>query len=860
MHIRNASLAVVCGHRPTLAAALTLVFASWTLAQDVRGPFLPQTAFIRAEAPSGDRVPDVPHPPRSATGQLPSHTMPPTPIGESGLPQPQSPPTWLGSAGPAAPCDVRQYASATITPSGASRSTVGEPTVAFRGIGDPTSTVGFYTGNWYAALSTNSGASWSHVSPYTKFAALDNGFCCDQVCVYAPSHDAMIWYLQYSYSATTQRGSARVAFAVGNNIAANSWGSYVFTPQIFGRPTGEWLDYPDVAVTDDRIFFTSNIFNAAGVYQNAVIWTMRLSEFVAGSGSVGWWFTSNIGGGGSVKLTRGGGTTIYGGTHASTSRMRVFKIVSGSLLTLERDHAAYTPGPYNSLAANGVNWAGRLDDRLSGAYHTPTEYGFLWTAAARTGRAQPYVRVARFKTADDTFIADEDLWNNGFAFMYGAAAGNDAGHKGFVVSAGGGGSNPSSFCAVVDDCATSFAGQTVAQFAGTNASPSRAAWGDYLAVQRHPVRSLSFVGAGMGMIGGSADTNQTPRYAWFGRERDDPAWATTSIWSEPQGVTISCQADRQGRTSVTTVGYASYTPNTNYVLTAPQTHSASGKVYRFKEWRFRGAPYGALAFYSSVRSTLFLATGSSRDHTAQAIYEEARPIAIGSRNPTSGVAITASPSDVQGNGNGTTAFTRHYVPGTTVTLTAPATHVRAGFKRWWLNGSGQTAGNRTLTINVVAGASPIAAEAEYFTHVDGSFTQFCAGCPGTGNVVPVHTGSGTPEINNTLNWNISNAVANSGGSLYLGISRTTWNGIPLPLNLGFLGVGPTCQLCVSVDVSLPFATSGAGSGSVPLTLPNLVNLIQGHFYTQGVILDPGAPSPRKLVYTNGLDTLVGGDM
>lgn len=846
--------------------ALTLLALAagptWAAAQSVSGPYLPQTAYIQAELASSRDGADVPAPPRGALASLPSHTMPVTPIGDSGRPGPDSPPTMLGGVGPAAPCDVASFSNATVTPGG-SRSTIGEPTVAFRGTTNPTSTVGFFTGNWFAALSTNSGSSWSYVNPYTKFSALDGGFCCDQVCLYAPSHDVMVWYLQYSYSATTQRGSARVAFATGNNIAANSWSSFVFTPQGFGRPAGEWLDYPDMAVSDDRIFFTSNIFNAANQYQNAVIWTMRLSEFVAGSGSVGWWFTSNIGGGGSVKLTRGADDTIYAGTHASTSRMRIFKIVSGALSTIERDHGAYSAGPYSSLGSNGVNWAGRIGDRLTGAYQTPTEYGFMWTASSRTGRAQPYLRVAKFRVADDSFIADEDIWSGSFAFMYGAVAGNDAGHKGFVVAAGGGvtaGSNPSTFCGIVDDCFTSFAGQTVSQFAGANASPSAAAWGDYLSVQRHPVRSLSFVGAGMGMVGGSAGSNQTPRYSWFGRERDNTAWATTSVWSSPvQGVPIACQADNQGRTSVTTVGYLSYTGNTNYVLTAPQSHAAAGKVYRFKEWRFRGAPYGPLAFYSSVRSTLFLATGNTRDHVAEAVYDEARPIAIGSRNPTSGVAITVNPSDVQGNGSGTSAFTRYYVAGANVTLTAPTTHSGAAFKRWWLNGSAGTIGTRTLAVSVTAGSTPIAAEAEYYTHFNGSFTQFCSGCPGTNNQVPVHSGSGTPEIGNTIQWNISNARPNSGGSLYIGASRSVFNGLPLPLNLGFLGMGPACLLCVSVDVPLSFSTNASGAASISLPIANLTNLIQGHFYTQCAIVDAGATSRLPVVHTNGLDTLIGGN-
>lgn len=844
---------------PLLLLAAT---PAWAVAQSASGPFVPQTGFIVAEPPSSHDGPDVPPPPRGALEQLPPHTMPPTPIGDLTRPGPNSPPSWLGNAGPGAPCTLTLNSSATVTPGG-SRSVVAEPTVAFRGTTDANNTVGFYTGNWFAALSTNSGSTWSYVNPYTKFSAIDGGFCCDQTCLYAPSHDVMVWYLQYVYSATTQKGSARIAYAVGNNIAANTWGSYVFSPQFFGRPNGEWLDYPDMAVSNDRIFFSSNIFNASNVYQDAVVWTMPLSTFVTGSTSVGWWFTSNIGGGGSVRFTRGLGDTIYAGTHASTSRIRIFKIASGSLTTIERDHGAYSAGPYSSLGSNGVNWAGRIGDRITGGYQTPTEYGFLWTASARTGRAQPYVRVARFNVADDSFIADEDLFNNGFAFMYPAAAGNDANQKGFVVAAGGGvtaGSNPSTFCGLVDDCQASFAGQTVSQFAGANASPNNPLWGDYYGVQRHPVRSLSFVGAGMGLIGGGADSNQTTRYAWFGRERDNTAWVNTSVWSSPvQGIPMTCQADNQGRTSVTSVGYLSYNATSNYVITAPTSHAAAGKVYRFKEWRYRGAPYGALSFYSTFASTLFLAD-DTRDNVAQAVYDETRPIAIGSRNPTSGVAITVSPSDAQGNGNGTSAFTRYYVAGANVTLTAPATHNSAAFKRWWLNGTAQAIGTRTLTIGVTAGTTPIAAEAEYYTYFAGSFTQFCSGCPGTGNAIPVHSGSGTPEIGSTINWNISNARPNSAGSLYIGASRTTYNGLPLPLNLGFIGMGPACLLCVSVDVSLSFSTNASGAGTISLPLANSVNLIQGHFYTQAAVVDTGAPSRIPVVHTNGLDTLIGGNL
>ncbi len=56
--------------------------------------------------------------------------------------------------------------------------------------------------------------------------------------------NTLVWYLQYDKSVFTIRGSARVAYSTGGNIPTNTWGSYVFDPQSFGRPVLEWLDYP----------------------------------------------------------------------------------------------------------------------------------------------------------------------------------------------------------------------------------------------------------------------------------------------------------------------------------------------------------------------------------------------------------------------------------------------------------------------------------------------------------------------------------------------------------------------------------------------------------------------------------------
>ena len=84
-------------------------------------------------------------------------------------------------------------------------SNVDEPSTAING------DVVFYTGNWYAAVSTNGGKSFSYMNPATAFQASDppnSSFCCDQVVQYIKSIDTFVWLLQYrpEHRRTTSSG------------------------------------------------------------------------------------------------------------------------------------------------------------------------------------------------------------------------------------------------------------------------------------------------------------------------------------------------------------------------------------------------------------------------------------------------------------------------------------------------------------------------------------------------------------------------------------------------------------------------------------------------------------------------------
>ena len=79
-----------------------------------------------------------------------------------------------------------------------------------------------------------------------------------------------------------------------------------------------------------------------------------------------------------------------------------------------------------------------------------------------------------------------------------------------------------------------------------------------------------------------------------------------------------------------------------------------------------------------------------------------RVLTIASFNPNSGVYITVSPIDKNGNSNGTTTFTRIYNDSTVVYLTAPSTAPGGNsFKEWQLNGAFWTSA-QTVVVAMLA--------------------------------------------------------------------------------------------------------------------------------------------------------------
>jgi hypothetical protein len=381
-------------------------------------------------------------------------------------------------------------------------STVGEPTAAASG-----SNI-FVTGNWYASRSTNGGADWTLVDPFTTLPSAAGGFCCDQIVLYEPSRDIWIWLLQY----IEKDGTNVFRVAVSRGATFGSWHWWDFSPPALNAQwTNMWFDYPDAAVSSNHLYITFNAFNTADAWLRAFVFKLPLSTLRDGTSlQYQWWSTTDHG---SLRLTQGARESMFFASHNASRNLRVYGWPDGSnsIGSIDATVGSWSAGPYSAPGPGGVDWLGRLDSRITGAWISGTRAGFLWTAAARTGRPMPYVKGAVVDTITRTLVEEPEIWNQSAAFAYPAASPNANGILGVTMLFGGGTRHPAHVVGFRDGAAW----RLVISRSGTH-GPSAGAWGDYLSCRPYAPRPAEWVASGFTLQGGTDRRHVEPQYVHFG--------------------------------------------------------------------------------------------------------------------------------------------------------------------------------------------------------------------------------------------------------------------------------------------------------------------------------------------------------
>ncbi len=135
-----------------------------------------------------------------------------------------------------------------------------------------------------------------------------------------------------------------------------------------------------------------------------------------------------------------------------------------------------------------------------------------------------------------------------------------------------------------------------------------------------------------------------------------------------------------------------------------------------------------------------------------------------------------------------------------------------------------------------------------------SYTTFGSGCSNSPNP-PELSSSGTPKLGQFVTLEITNITSPTIGGLIFGDSNTSWNNVPLPLNLAVIDM-PNCDLLVSEVITLPFSVGGGNSANLIFFVPNDNNLLGVTFYNQAWVRDPSA-NAAGIAATNGAKGVIG---
>lgn len=435
---------------------------------------------------------------------------------------PETAPGGATNAPPAVSVTVKSF-SESIYSTPVTHPNEAEPSVAVTKSGK----VVLVTANTFAALSNDGGISFSFINPAILFPQDPRKpFFCDQTLVYDPARDLMVWYMQHEYFPGTSADDPdagnlyRIAVAKGEDIGKNRWRYYDFTPQLIAKWKTTELDFPDLTLSDNYLYVSTNVFDegAGEGFRGAVTVRMPLDKLAAYDG-----FNFNVFttvpaaadqfGPGSLRGTRGAKGTMYLGTNtasASNNSVRVYswKETENSVTSTDvkitdwfggRRGDCVAPGP------DGRDWLGRIDGRMTAAWYNRADdtFGFAWTSSQGNSGSSfpfPHVRVTVLRASDPpTLIGEPILYNKTTAFAYPAIAADAQGHLGVSVAYGGGTANfPSHAVGFLTPppAANGFWtwDLTTAQHGDTG--PLVNAWGDYFWVCPDPGSPGQFLGVG----------------------------------------------------------------------------------------------------------------------------------------------------------------------------------------------------------------------------------------------------------------------------------------------------------------------------------------------------------------------------
>lgn len=426
------------------------------------------------------------------------------------------------------------FREVVLSPSGTNKDN-NEPAVANSG------DYVFYTGNKYAARSTDGGQTWAYVDPFRDF----ENFCCDQDVVYDRKNDLLIWFRLGNLD-PANKSNFRLGVSKDGGATFYFWN---WRPTHFNNTwTDVGWDHPHLALSDNYLYFTLNAYrpkSAGGGNYRSVLARASLATLKAGS-NLSWtyWVQDSAQYGcfsaADKKLSppawapvQGAGKTMFVGQSTTNDCFTVWKQNDGSNI-LEQYRIKVPRWTVSQIAPNGksTNLTCKLDDggdpcqsldhRVKAGWTAKGRVGFFWNAASGNGFPQPYVNAATFDSRTLSYVGRPYLWNSDYAWAWIAAYPNERGDVGIATWRIGKGLNPQLYVAIDDQLNGEPPPWEVKEVAASKTSTLSNSWGHYLRVRHHSPNNLAWIVSGFVSVNGSAGPGVSePHFAIFGRARDE---------------------------------------------------------------------------------------------------------------------------------------------------------------------------------------------------------------------------------------------------------------------------------------------------------------------------------------------------
>ena len=413
--------------------------------------------------------------------------------------------------------DISVYTNETITVPSTSISSILEPSVSNNG------DIVFATANWVSARATDGGNSWKYLDPLKDFRA----FCCDQLSIYDPSREIFVWYRQ---GISDQNGENLVKLSVSKD--GLKWWTYNLEPIDLNQTwTNQWFDYANIALGNNSLYLTTNVFDENNEFLRSLIIRMSLDDlsnalpltidaYYDTSGDV---FT--------FTPVQGAKDVMYWASHLTNSEMRVYtwpedkpwtQINSADVVI-----PAWTPASMAGMSCpspDGYDMCGRADSRITSGWLSGDTIGFFWNADQGGQSVHgatfnwPYINAATFNVTDMTYKDRPYLWSDSFAFLYGSASPNNNGDVGIEVVYGGGDRYPSLAAGIADSVSGNPPPWDLTTLMVGTSAPIRGEWGDYITVRSDSGSGDNWISVGFTLQGCGLDECIEPRYFTFGRQ------------------------------------------------------------------------------------------------------------------------------------------------------------------------------------------------------------------------------------------------------------------------------------------------------------------------------------------------------